>query len=111
MPPIDPTLVSAHVVVDRMTRINIIEKTVGWGEPVVHTADRKSGGDATITLTSTGVLVVRAPNNMIITAWIASETQAMGVYRRATGKSKMPDKLFWQVQYNNNTTIWKKRVA
>lgn len=110
MTPIDLTKMSSHFINDRKGRINLIEKTIGWGEPIVEVEDHK-GRDATTILTTSGVLVVRDLDNMIITAWIASERQAMAVYRKATGKREMPKDLFWTVQYNNNSTLWQKKAA
>jgi len=110
MKELDLTNVSAHVILDRKTRIDIIEKTVGFGKPFVEAEDLK-GRDATATLTTTGVIVIRDLNNMIITAWIASVPQAISVYRRATGKKNLPANLWNMVNYNNNTELWQKKVA
>lgn len=106
---IDLTNMSAHVIIDRKTRIEIIEKTVGWGTPIVEASDKK-GRDATATLTSTGVLIVRGADNMIITAFIATVRQAQAVWNRA-GAGKMPTWLWNMINYNNNTAYWKMRVA
>lgn len=110
MPPVDFTKMSAHAIVDRKVRFSIIEKTIGWGSPVVVAPDKK-GRDATATLTDTGVIIIRDFNNTIISAWIASVKQAQAVYGRATGNIMMPRELWNVVNYNNNTSYWKNKVA
>lgn len=107
---IDLTNMTYHAEVDRATRFSIINKTVGFGNPVYIASDKK-GRDATATLTDTGVLIVRDLTNKIITAYVASVKQAMDVYKRATGNDKMPRKLWATINYNNNTEAWKKMIA
>ena len=109
-PIIDLTNMSAHVIIDRADRIGIIEKTVGWGEPLVQAPDLK-GRDATAILTTTGVIIIRSLDNMIITAWIASVPQAISVWRRATGEKNLPNAVWNIVNYNNNTDYWRKRAV
>lgn len=110
MKAIDLTTVSYHVIADRKTRFEIIEKTVGFGNPVVEAPDKK-GRDCTATLTDTGVIVIIDPLGIIVTAWIASVKQAIAVYSRATGKQQLPKELWNMVNYNNNTALWQKKVA
>ena len=70
MPPIDITNISYHVLNDRKGRMEQI-KAVGMGVPVAVTEqiDNK-GRKATQTLTSTGVIVIRNAENMIITMYL-----------------------------------------
>ena len=110
MKAIDLTRMSAHVTVDRATRVEIIEKTVGFGEPIAETINRHSP-DSTITLTTTGVIVVMSNDGTIITTWIAGVAQAISVYRQATGQKNLPKALWAIVNYNNNTAIWQKMAA
>lgn len=110
MKKIDTTKFSFHVMVDRQTRINIIEKTIGWGDTFVEAPDEK-GKNCTAILTTTGVIAIMASDGMLITAWIASVKQAMAVYARATGTTKLPKKIWNVVNYNNNTEAWQKIVA
>lgn len=110
MKTIDLTNVSAHVVIDRKTRFDIIEKTVGFGTPIVEAPDKK-GRDCTVILTTTGVICIIGADGMMVTTWIASVAQAIAVYARATGKTKLPIKLWDMVNYNNNTETWRKKVA
>ena len=65
MPAIDLTNMTYHAEIDRATRFSIINKTVGFGNPVYIASDKK-GRDATATLTDTGVLIVRDLTNKII---------------------------------------------
>ena len=110
MKPIDLTVRSYHVEVERQDRFDIINKTVGFGIPVVEGPDRK-GRDCTATLTSTGVIVIIDPHGVIVTAWIASVKQAVDVYRSATGSDKLPKRLWNMVNYNNNTRLWQAIAA
>ena len=102
--------VSNHVEVDRQARFDLINKTIGFGSPVVEAPDKK-GRDCTATLTDTGVIVIIDPYGIIVTAWIASVRQAQAVWNRATGNFDLPEKLWNQVNYNNNTAYWQKKVA
>lgn len=110
MPPIDLTRMSAHAINDRKNRFEVIENTIGWGQPIAMVPDREDP-TATNTLTSTGVLVVRSNDNTIVTAWIANVQQASAIYHKATNGKRMPQ-LYWDiVNYNNNTEYWRNRVA
>jgi hypothetical protein len=110
MTPIDLTRMSAHLIIDRKDRIAVIEKTVGWGKPVAEIKNIKNT-NTTITLTDTGVIVVRDNENMILTAWVASISRAIAIYRTAYGQKKMPESLWLTLNYNNNTSYWKEKVA
>ena len=110
MKPIDLTVTSYHVDIERQQRFDIINKTVGFGVPVVEGPDRK-GRDCTATLTTTGVIVIIDPHGVIVTAWVASVRQAIDVYRSATGSDKLPKNLWNMVNYNNNTALWQKMAA
>ena len=107
---LDTTCMSAHVINDRKARIANIENSIGWGTPLVTAPDKK-GRDATATLTSTGVIIIRSFEGMIISAWIASVPQAQAVWGRATGNIRLPHWLWNVVNYNNNTDYWKNLVA
>ena len=102
--------VSNHVVVDRQARINLIEKTIGWGNPVIEAPDKK-GRDCKAVLTDTGVIIILDPYGIIVTAWIASVKQAIAVYARATGNTVLPQKLWWIINYNNNSKEWQRKIA
>lgn len=107
---IDVTRMSAHVIIDRAARIAHIENSVGWGNAVVIAPDKKER-DATATLTSTGVIVIKSLDGIIITAWVASVAQAVSVWSRAKGNTHLPHWLWNVVNYNNNTEYWRNLVA
>lgn len=107
----DLTVISDHVDNDRRARFAMIEKTIGFGNPIAEAQDRKPGGNCTRTLTDTGVIIVINPYGTIITAFVAGVKQALQVYSDATGTTKMPKKLWNMVNYNNNTMEWKKAIA
>lgn len=106
----DLTNMSAHAIVDRKERIDFIERTIGFGKPVVVTKrDRDINGDAVTVLTSTGVVVIEVEETReIITAFIATVRQAQGIWHRAKGNQKMNKRLWNIVNYNNNTETYKK---
>ena len=107
----DLCMISDHVDKDRRARFSMIEKTIGFGSPIVETGDKKPDGDCTRTLTDTGVILVIDPYGIIVTAFIASVKQASRLYKQATGDRKLPQNLFNMVNYNNNTEYWKKMAA
>ena len=110
--PIDPNNISFHVFQDGMNRYSFIRNSIGFGEPiVVLTEDKKVGGNATTTLTSTGVVVIRNAHNTIITTYIANMKQAKTIYFKATKNTMMPRSLWLAINYNNNTKEWKKVAA
>ena len=107
---IDTTKMSAHVIIDRKFRIDLIENTIGWGTKIVTVPDKENSG-AFATLTSTGVMVITAEDGMMITTWVASVKQAVAVWKTAKGDRPLPKWLWNVVNYNNNTTAWQKMVA
>ena len=107
---IDLTRMSAHVIIDRKARINLIERTIGWGTEIITAPDKKER-DATATLTSTGVIIIRSFDGVIITAWVASVRQALAVWIRGTGSNHIPSWLWNVINYNNNTEYWRNKVA
>lgn len=107
---IDLTMMSAHVIVDRAERIHHIENSIGWGTIVAEAPDRKEQ-NATAILTSTGVLVIRAMDGTIITAWVANVKQAVAVWKTAKNGKSIPHWLWNVINYNNNTTYWRNLTA
>lgn len=101
---------SNHVVVDRAARIAIIEKCCGWGKQIVSAPD-KMGKDVNAILTTTGVIIIKSFDGMMITAWIASVPQAIAVWKRAKGNTPFPSWLWSRVNYNNNTEWWRNAIA
>ena len=101
---------SRHYEIDRKDRVKRIEKIAGFGKIVAIAPDRKHR-DAFNCLTDTGVMIIRGYDETIITAWIANPSQALDVWKRATGAKTLPEDLFWRVQYNYNTSTWRKAIA
>lgn len=110
MPPIDLTLMSSHGINERKNRFEVIENTIGWGRPKV-TAVSHLDPTTYETLTSTGVIVVRSQENLIITAYVARVSQALAVWHNAKGAMPMPKWLWNVINYNNNTEYWQNLVA
>ena len=101
MPPIDITNISYHVLNDRKGRMEQI-KAVGMGVPVavVDQTDTK-GRKATQTLTSTGVIVIRNAENMIITMYLAEVGQAAKIFRANYGNVRLPAYIYDKIILNN----------
>lgn len=91
---------TGHVRIERPDRMSNIENSVGWGEVVAIAPDRK-GRTAINVLTSTGVFVVRGFDGNIITAWVASRSQAKDIWKRATGNDELPAWLWEKVKDNS----------
>ena len=101
MPPIDLTLASAHVYTDRKERLNAVY-AIGVGFPAAIFEEYKDGQKVVVTLTSTGLVVIRSTDNMIITLYIPSVSKAKRFYRIANGKeARVPQKLIDNVIMNN----------
>lgn len=107
---IDLTNMSAHVIVDRKTRIDLIERTIGWGTIVVEAPDYAHDG-VIKALTSTGVIIIKTSEDFIITTWVADVKQAIRVWKDAKGNKPLPQWLWARVNYNNNTEAWHTMAA
>ncbi len=91
---------SKHVILDRKVRYERIQKTIGIGKPVAIAPDRKHR-DCFNILTDTGVVIIKSFDDTMITLWVASMSQAIDIYKRTTGTSKLPQKIYETVKYNN----------
>lgn len=100
------TNMTHHARFDRANRLNYIIDTIGIGE-VMYTSYQKcyDGRDAFLKLTSTGVVVVTGKDNKIITAYIATVNEAIGIYRKATGRHEMPAGLYKRICKNEKLYI------
>ena len=101
---------SIHYEIDRETRVSMIENTVGFGKVIAVAPDRKHR-DCFNCLTDTGVFIVRAKDNTIITVWLASLSQATKLWKRATGMANLPESLYWKINYYYNSKIWREAIA
>ena len=107
---IDTTNLSAHVIVDRKMRIDLIENTIGWGDTIATIPDKHNTGTFA-TLTSTGVMIISTEEGFILTAWVANVKQAVAIWKTANGEKPMPRWLWKMIHYNNNTETWQKMAA
>ena len=100
MPPIDLTNMSYHAQEERKNRLTFI-KALGIGVPVA-TVEKKDeqGRKYYKTLTSTGVMVIRNTDNMIITLYLAGINQAIQVFRESYGRVRMPEELYNKILMN-----------
>ena len=101
MPPIDITNISYHVLNDRKERMEQI-KAVGMGAPIaVVTESDNNNRQITKTLTSTGVVVIRNVENMIITMYLAEVYQAVRIFKTCYGDVRLPDDIYNKITLNN----------
>jgi hypothetical protein len=107
---IDLTRMSYHLTVERADRVRHIENSIGWGTEVIS-APCKDIPHVERVLTTTGVMIVRKDDGLLITAWIADVKQAVSVWKTAKGDRPLPHWLWNMVNYNNNTTYWQNLVA
>ena len=100
MPPIDINNLSYHVRADRKERLAQI-KSVGIGFSIAEKEEIKNGRKVMKTLTSTGIMVIRAvENNMIITMYLADFDQAEKFFRKQYGL-KLPHDIGDKIKLNN----------
>jgi hypothetical protein len=101
MPPIDITNISAHAFNDRKERIAQIQ-AVGMGTPIAVIKEIDAQGrSVSKTLTSTGVIVIRNNENMIITLYLAEIHQAVKIFRENYGKVRLPEDIYNKILLNN----------
>ena len=101
MPPIDITNISAHSFNDRKERIAQIH-AVGMGTPIAVIKEIDTQGrTVSKTLTSTGVIVIRNNENMIITLYLAEIHQAVKIFRENYGKVRLPEDIYNKILLNN----------
>ena len=75
------TIFSEHMTKDRVDRYVFIATKIGFGE-VVHTAKTKTTkGEGKVEITSTGVIIVRGYNNIVITMYVATVAQIKMYYK------------------------------
>ena len=75
------TIFSEHMTKDRVDRYVFIATKIGFGE-VVHTAETQtSKGKGRVEITSTGLIIVRGYNNIVITMYVATVAQIRLYYK------------------------------
>jgi hypothetical protein len=89
--------VSRHAVEDRMERMMNIARLIGWGEEVLRVWSGKD--DAYLTLTSTGIIIVKSSEDKLITAYVAHHSVVMWMYREV-GYTRVPYAIYSKVVKN-----------
>lgn len=95
------TNMTGHAFNDRMARFEYIIDTVGIGKVTARYQDVDEYNRVVIfELTTTGVIIVRNKDNMVVTAYIAEMRQAIRVWRSTNGNKKMPAPLYTKINQN-----------
>ena len=92
--------VSNHAQLDRRHRLEYIFNTVGFGDVIMSEIHH---GDKLLQLTDTGVVLVRGTkteDHPLITAYIATITQAVTIYCTGMNTDKLPTVLWKKIQRN-----------
>ena len=89
--------VSRHVADDRMERMMNIARLIGWGEEVLRVWSWKD--NAYLSLTSTGIVIVKSPEEKLITAYVAHQAVVVWMYREI-GCARVPSAIFAKVRKN-----------
>lgn len=100
------TNMTEHARKDRQSRLEYIIDTVGVGKVAVRYQDIDEKNRIVIfELTTTGVIIVRNAENMVVTAYIAEMRQAVRVWRCQHGDKKMPAPLYKKITQNTKARI------
>lgn len=100
MPIIDFTNISYHASVERKYRMEQA-KAIGWGAPLATIETANEYGPVYKTLTTTGIIIVRAKDsNMIITLYVAEVGQAVHIFKTVYGMP-LPRDIYEKVKLNN----------
>lgn len=100
------TNMTAHAKLDRMARLEYIIDTVGIGKVAVRVQDLDEYNRIAIfELTTTGVIIVRNAENMVVTAYIARVQQAARIWHIQHGDKKMPAPLYTKIKENDYARI------
>lgn len=96
------TNLTAHARFDRAARFEYIIDTIGFGEPITRLAeiDPRNNKPVVYELTTTGVVIVRDPKNVVITAYIAGYEQATRIWRNSNPIKNMPSFLYKKIKQN-----------
>ncbi len=92
-----------HAQNDRYNRLIYIRDTVGIGD-VVMAQVRDNDGTSRY-LTDTGVILVISQTATLITAWIATTTQALVLYKTAHNGAQLPNYLYKCITRNQRFTV------
>ena len=92
------TVMSYHARIERADRLTYIAMNVGFGEVVLEHKS-KSTANRIECITDTGVLIVKASNGAIITAYVPSIDKVMAIYRQE-GYSRIPTQMMTKITKN-----------
>lgn len=91
-----------HAFEQRKNRFAYITDTVGFGNPVASMPS-KTDNTSIRTLTDTGVIIVtNRYTNKIVTAFIATTSQALTVYKTDKNGARLPNALMSKIRYNQD---------
>ena len=93
------TNMTYHAREERINRLNALIDYLGVGEVILSAPDTLHS-DSIRCITSTGIIVIKAPNGTIITAYMATVDQAMAMFAYM-GFKKIPYTLYRTIIYNN----------
>ena len=91
-----------HAEVERVERIGLLAEYIGFTRIVMEVVlpdRRKPGRFRKIGLTSSGIMVVRSMDELLITAYLPEIDEVVKLSRRA-GKKQVPPKLYNKVLKN-----------
>jgi len=95
------TNLTSHAHYDRQARLEYIIDTIGVGKVAVSSFEIDSQNrPVNYELTTTGVIIVKNKDNMVVTAFIAEMNQAIKIWRNVHGNKKMPTPLYTKIQQN-----------
>lgn len=89
-----------HAMYDRKNRLAYIHNTIGFGDIIECQAEQY---DKVLQLTDSGVVLVRSlrtNEQPLITAYIATISEAINIFYSATNNAKMPNYLWKKINRN-----------
>lgn len=95
--------VSRHASEERINRLAKLIEVLGLNDDgfILEARNKVHDNGTTSCLTSTGIIIIKnSVNGNLVTGYMATERQVMGLYRSA-GYKKVPDKIMKTVRRNN----------
>lgn len=94
------TNLSKHASIERKERLSRIIDTIGLGNEIFSFTERETGKLRTVSVTDTGVAIIKSKEGIIVTAYPATEAQMIYFYQQATGKRYCPANLVNRARKN-----------
>ena len=91
------TVMTYHARIERADRLTYIAMNMGFGEVVLE--HKNTTSHRLECITDTGVLIVKASNGAIVTAYIPSIDKVMAIYRQE-GYSRIPTQMMAKITKN-----------